>query len=105
LKGLSKVLRMRGVMSSGSSWGWMIPYRGVHFDWTRTDGYTPGLARTERALYASIFWAIECTYKWLNRRGGKRRSFTWKALTQALDRLGVAKPRITELGYRHVVFT
>jgi hypothetical protein len=46
--------------------------------------------------------AIEYSFKWLNRRGGKRKSFTWKQFTEALDRLGVAKPRITEQKRRRV---
>ena len=40
--------------------------------------------------------AVVAAFKWLNRRGGKRRSFTWDAFNRALERLGVARPRITE---------
>lgn len=39
-------------------------------------------------------WAMECTFKWLNRRGGKRKSFTWEAFWRAVDRGLVRKPRI-----------
>ena len=46
----------------------------------------------------------DCLAGWLNRRGGKRRSFTWKAFTQALATVGVARPRITEQKYQHAVF-
>lgn len=64
-----------------------------------------GLRGNSRSLWRFYQWAIECAFKWLNRRGGKRRSFTWAAFTQALDKLGVARPRITEQRYRHAVFT
>jgi hypothetical protein len=35
-------------------------------------------------------------FKWLNRRGGKRKSFTWAFFGRAIEKLGIAKPRITE---------
>jgi group II intron reverse transcriptase/maturase len=35
-------------------------------------------------------WAVESSFKWLNRRGGKRKSFTWKVFSTAIDRLGIA---------------
>ena len=63
-----------------------------------------GLRGNSRSLWRFYQWAIECSFKWLNRRGGKRRSFTWKVFTQALKRLGVERPRITEQGRRHAVF-
>lgn len=63
-----------------------------------------GLRGNSRSLWRFYQWAIECAFKWLNRRGGKRRSFTWKVFTQALSRLGVMKPRITEQQHRHAVF-
>ena len=50
-------------------------------------------------------WAMESAYKWLNRRGGKRKSFTWPAFAVAMERLGIAKPRITERSYARRVFT
>lgn len=40
--------------------------------------------------------AVEIAFKWLNRRGGKRKSFTWPAFSRALQKLGIARPRITE---------
>lgn len=48
---------------------------------------------------ASDLWrfhtaAVVAAFKWLNRRGGKRKSFTWAAFKRALKRLGVARPRI-----------
>jgi hypothetical protein len=63
-----------------------------------------GLRGNSRSLWRFYQWAIECSFKWLNRRGGKRKSFTWKAFTRALNRLGAAKPRITEKKRQHVVF-
>ena len=35
--------------------------------------------------------------QWLNRRGGKRKSFTWEQFTQVLDRVKIARPCITEV--------
>jgi len=63
-----------------------------------------GLRGNSRSLWRFYQWTIECSFKWLNRRGGKRRSFTWKAFAQALKRLGVVRPRITEQKYQHAVF-
>ena len=63
-----------------------------------------GLRGNSRSLWRFYQWALESSFKWLNRRGGKRRSFTWKAFAQALKRLGVARPRITERKHQHVVF-
>lgn len=63
-----------------------------------------GLRGNSHALWRFYQWAIDCSFKWLNRRGGKRKSFTWKAFTTALKRLGAAKPHITEQKRRHVVF-
>ena len=61
-----------------------------------------GVRGNSRALKAFFDWAIECAFKWLNRRGGKRKSFTWAQFSQALERVGVAKPRITETSRRRV---
>ncbi len=62
-----------------------------------------GLRGNSHWLYRFYKWAISCAFKWLNRRGGKRKSFTWKAFTRALKRLGVAVPRITEKRQVHRV--
>jgi RNA-directed DNA polymerase len=35
-------------------------------------------------------------FKLLNRRGGKRKSFTWQVYNRALAKPGIAKPRNTE---------
>ena len=63
-----------------------------------------GVRGNSRSLWRFYQWAIDCSFKWLNRRGGKRKSFTWKVFTRALQRLGVAKPRIREPKRPPVVF-
>lgn len=62
-----------------------------------------GLRGNSRSLWRFYQWASECAFKWLNRRGGKRKSFTWKAFSRALKRAGVAGPRITEKQRQHRV--
>jgi RNA-directed DNA polymerase len=63
-----------------------------------------GLIGNSQSLYRFYQWAIECSFKWLNRRGGKRKSFTWPSFAKALKRVGVALPRITERKRQHVVY-
>lgn len=64
-----------------------------------------GLRGNSHDLWRFYQVAIESAFKWLNRRGGKRRSFTWAGFSHALKRLGVARPRITEKAYaRREVF-
>ncbi len=63
-----------------------------------------GLRGNSESLYRFYKWAKQCAFKWLNRRGGKRKSFTWEAFERALDRLGIALPKITEVKRRHVVY-
>jgi len=63
-----------------------------------------GLRGNLNALYRFYSGAVRCAFKWLNRRGGKRSSFTWRQFDAALKRLGVARPRITEKQREHVVF-
>jgi len=55
-----------------------------------------GLRGNSRGLWRFYQEAIASAFKWLNRRGGKRRSFTWVDFTRAVRKLGIAKPRITE---------
>ncbi len=62
-----------------------------------------GVRGNSRSLYRFYEWAIDSVFKWLNRRGGKRRSFTWKAFARALKRVGVAVPQITEQKRQHRV--
>ena len=63
-----------------------------------------GLRGNSESLYRFYRWAKECAFKWLNRRGGKKSSFTWEAFTKALDRLRIARPTITEPKRQHRVF-
>lgn len=63
-----------------------------------------GLRGNSMSLTRFFEWAMECSFKWLNRRGGKRNSFTRFAFFKAIKRLGVAYPRITERKQQHVVF-
>ncbi len=44
-----------------------------------------GMKENMKLLTRFYNWAIECSFKWLNRRGGKRKSFTWKAFILALE--------------------
>jgi RNA-directed DNA polymerase len=48
-------------------------------------------------------WAVASAFKWLNRRGGKRKSFTWKQFHAILARVKIVVPRITEVSRRRVV--
>ena len=61
-----------------------------------------GVRGNSRALHRVFNWAMDCTLKWRNRRGGKRRSFLWEQFTQGLDRVKIARPRITEVRRRRV---
>ena len=56
-----------------------------------------GVKYNYQSLQRFFKWAIECTFKWLNRRGGKRNSFTKEALERILLLVGIARPRITEV--------
>lgn len=55
-----------------------------------------GLRGNYDSLRRFFWWVTECTFKWLNRRGGKKRSFTWATFALMLERVKIAKPRITE---------
>lgn len=63
-----------------------------------------GLKSNMNSLKSFYRWAMTCSFKWLNRRGGKHKSFTWKAFNQAIERLGVAEPAFTEKQRRHRVY-
>ena len=49
-------------------------------------------------------FTIRCAYKWLNRRGGKRSSFNWGQFKVALEKSGIAWPRVVENKRTHAVF-
>lgn len=53
-----------------------------------------GVPGNSKSLYRVYEWAMDCAFKWLNRRGGKRRSYTWESFRQVLAYVGIAKPRI-----------
>jgi len=63
-----------------------------------------GLRSNERSLNSFHTWTIQCAFKWLNRRGGKRTSFNWSQFSAALETLKVAVPRITEKRREHEAF-
>jgi group II intron reverse transcriptase/maturase len=54
------------------------------------------------ALSLKYFFEVarEYAFKWLNRRGGKRQSFTWEQFDRTLERVKIAWPRITEVPRR-----
>ena len=60
-----------------------------------------GVRGNSRSLYNFYKWAMECVFKWLNRRSW-RRSYTWEEFPQVLDHVGIARPRITEVKRRRV---
>src|SRR5215813_12402478 len=62
-----------------------------------------GVRGNSRSLNRFFRWAMDSTFKWLNRRGGKRRSYTWEQCTHVLDRVKIARPRITEVPHRRVL--
>ncbi|MGH8060255.1 MAG: hypothetical protein ACREOH_23960, partial [Candidatus Entotheonellia bacterium] len=61
-----------------------------------------GVHGNSHALHRVFDWAMNCACKWLNRRGGKRRSFSWQRFTQLLDAVPIERPRITEQSRRSV---
>lgn len=63
-----------------------------------------GLRSNEKGLGSYFTFTIRCAFKWLNRRGGKRRSFNWTEFMAALEKLGVALPRVVEKQREHAVY-
>jgi RNA-directed DNA polymerase len=61
-----------------------------------------GVHGNSNALHRFFDWAMTCAFKWLNRRGGKRRSFSWQRFTRLLDAVPIERPRMTELSRRRV---
>jgi len=62
-----------------------------------------GVRSNEGSLGSFFSFTVKCAYKWLNRRGGKRRSFNWGQFRVALEKLGIAWPRVVEKR-THTVF-
>src|SRR5262249_21989082 len=44
-----------------------------------------GVRGNARALTRFFQWAMDCTCKWLKRRGGKQSSYTWEQVARVLD--------------------
>lgn len=63
-----------------------------------------GLRGNLQSLERFYGWVIKCTFKWRNRRGGKRRSFNWKAFNEALSQTNIAAPRVTEQRRKREVY-
>jgi len=59
-----------------------------------------GLQGNDRSLPRLFERALRGACQWRHRRGGKRQSCTWEQFTQGLDRIGIARPRITEVKHR-----
>jgi len=53
-----------------------------------------GIIGNGHSINRFYLWAMECTFKWLNRRGGKRKSFTRETFWRVVDRGLFRKPRI-----------
>jgi RNA-directed DNA polymerase len=62
-----------------------------------------GVHGTSQALSRFFDGAITCAFKWLHRRGGQRKRFSWKRYIQILDAVHRERPRITEGRRRGVV--
>jgi group II intron reverse transcriptase/maturase len=61
-----------------------------------------GVRGNSRLLYRFFNWAVECAFKWLNRRSW-RRSYTWEQFNRVLELVPIARPRITEVNRRRVL--
>ncbi len=59
-----------------------------------------GVRGNYRRIHRFYRWAIDCAFKWLNRRGGKRASFTWEKFLTIMQQHRVARLRITEKKHR-----
>jgi hypothetical protein len=55
-----------------------------------------GLQGNSRSLHRFVERTLRGVFKWRNRRGGKRQSFTWEQFAQG-GTGGIARPRITEV--------
>src|SRR5215216_1761153 len=80
----------------------------VHTRITKTDeepgcfGEGCGVHGNSDALSRFFDWAMKYAFKWLNWRGGKRRSFSWARFSQILDSVHIERPRIAEMRRRRV---
>ena len=64
-----------------------------------------GVVGNLSSLWRFCNWAVKCAFKWLNRRGGKRKSFTWSVFIRAIERLGLVKPKMMIVNKRHRIFS
>ena len=62
-----------------------------------------GIHGNYESLERFYYWTRACVFKWLNRRGGKRRSYTWERFAQLVDRGRIARPHITVTSRRRVL--
>jgi len=61
-----------------------------------------GVRGPARSLTRFFRRAMACLCTWRNRRGGKRRSYTWEECPRALDRVKIARPCMPEAPRRSV---
>lgn len=59
-----------------------------------------GVPGNMQSLYHLLHWTVDCVFRWLNRRGGKRASYTWETLKLLLDRMQIAKPKVEQVWSR-----
>jgi group II intron reverse transcriptase/maturase len=76
-------------------------YRSLHMR-LRGHDTSDGLHGNSRSLHRFFARARRSGFTWRNRRGGKRQSFPWEQFPQGWDRIGIARPRITEVKPRRV---
>jgi hypothetical protein len=62
-----------------------------------------GVRGNARSLQRCVHGAMDCMFKWLNQRGGKRRSYPWEQCPHVLASVKIARPRITEVPRRSVL--
>ena len=61
-----------------------------------------GVRGNARSLTRFFRWAMDCTFKWLNRQKSKQSSYTWEQFARILDHVKIARPCITEVKRRRV---
>ena len=76
-------------------------FSGLNARWRGHDN-DDGVHGNSNALHRVFDWAMTCAFKWLNRRGGKRRRFSGQRFTRLLDAVPIERPRMTELSRRRV---
>jgi hypothetical protein len=101
-------VKRRGAVRAAPPWR---PAEDMASVWAE-DGSVPAAAAQDRArvgvrghsrsLNRFFHWALDGTFQWLTRRGGKQSSYTWEQCTHVLNRVKIACPRITEVLRRSV---